>query len=223
MTYLARQWYEKQTLAESALSNLTRVVTTVSQQARQPEIFAHVQPHARASAKLTRYFAATLFKGKGCKPTLKEIEFGAHMHDLGKYFITSSVLLKRGPLDKEERALVSLHPVYGATIVSKFPGTTDAIRGVVLHHHERWDGEGYPDGLARTAIPFAARIVSVVDVYTSLRSKRSYKESFSKAKALAEIELMASRQLDPLLVEDFLRFMEGRRSQSSCDRRDEIY
>lgn len=218
--YPARPWTESQSRVESTLSNLTRIVTKVSQEARRPETFAHVQQHARATAKLARYFAASIFAGRSCIPTLKEIEFAAHMHDLGKYFIASSILLKAGAFDEEERALVSLHPVYGATIVSKFPGTTDAIRCAVLHHHERWDGDGYPEGLAGTAIPLAARIVSVVDIYTALRSKRSYKESLSKSQALSELVAMAGRELDPLLVEDFLRLMEREQVHGRRDRRD---
>lgn len=208
MTRHARPLTECQSVVEIALSNLTRAVTTVSQQSRSPEIFAHVQSHARASATLARHFAEYLFSGKSCTPTLKEIEFAAHMHDLGKYFIASSVLLKAGKLDEEERALVSLHPIYGATILSRFPGTTDAIRYVVLHHHERWDGNGYPEGLTRTAIPLAARIVSLVDVYTSLRSKRPYKESFSQERSLSLLVAMAGHELDPILVEDFLKLIE---------------
>ena len=220
MKYPALPWTDSQSRVKSTLSNLTRIITAVSQEARRPEIFAHVQPHARATARLARCLAASMFADGSCKPTLKEIEFAAHMHDLGKYFIASSILLKPGAFDEEERALVSLHPVYGATIVSKFPGTTDAIRNAVLHHHERWDGNGYPDGLTGTAIPLAARIVSVVDVYTSLRLKRSYKESFSKSRSLAELAVMAGHELDPFVVEDFLRLMEREQLYINRGRRD---
>jgi HD-GYP domain-containing protein (c-di-GMP phosphodiesterase class II) len=194
-----------------------RVVTKVSKQA-QPEIFAHVQPHAHATAKLARHFAASLRLGWNRAPTLKEIELGAYMHDIGKFFIVSSILLKPGALDEEERATVSLHSVYGATIISKFPGVTETIRRVVLHHHERWDGSGYPEGLSRTSIPLAARIVSIVDVYTSLRAKRSYKPTLTKRQALGSLIEMAGRELDPYMVEDFIRLIRLKRTLAGHNR-----
>jgi HD-GYP domain-containing protein (c-di-GMP phosphodiesterase class II) len=194
---------------ERILSDLIRVITTVSQQS-QPEIFAHVQPHAHATANLTRHFASFLCLGRSPGPTLKEIEFGAHMHDIGKYFIASSILLKPGALEEEERAMMSLHSVYGATIISKLPGVTETIRCVVLHHHERWDGSGYPEGLAGTSIPLAARIVAIVDVYTSLRARRSYKPTLTKREAFSSLIEMAGHELDPYMVEDFIRMVRDK-------------
>ncbi|MDQ3817240.1 MAG: HD domain-containing protein, partial [Acidobacteriota bacterium] len=96
------------------------------------------------------------------------------------------------------------HPVHGATAISQFPGTTRHIRNVVLHHHEHWDGSGYPEGLCGTQIPLAARIVSVVDVYTALRARRSCKPTLTKWKAVVTLTEMAGRELDPSLVEDFI-------------------
>jgi HD-GYP domain-containing protein (c-di-GMP phosphodiesterase class II) len=174
----------------------------------QPELFAHVQPHAHATARLTRLFAATRARiNDDYGPTLDEIEYGAFMHDIGKYFIASSVLLKPGLLDEEEAAAVRHHPVYGATALSKLPGTTNHIREIVLYHHEHWDGSGYPAGLSGTRIPLGARLVSVVDVYTALRSRRSYKPTLTKWKALVTLTEMAGRELDPALVEDFIRMV----------------
>lgn len=200
---------DSKSVGRQVLSGLIRAISTVSRQA-QPEIFAHVQPHAHATATLARHFAASLRLGRSHGPTLKEIEFGAHMHDIGKYFIASSILLKPGALDEEERAMISLHSVYGAITISKLPGVTEAIRCVVLHHHERWDGNGYPEGLAGTAIPLAARIVSIVDVYTSLRAKRSYKPKLTKGQAFSSLIEMAEHELDPYLVEDFLRLVKDK-------------
>jgi HD-GYP domain-containing protein (c-di-GMP phosphodiesterase class II) len=139
-------------------------------------------------------------------PTLEELEVGARLHDVGKYLIAPSVLLKAGALDPEERAVVSLHPAFGAAALKRLPNVTEAIRLTVLHHHEHWDGSGYPDGLMGTSIPLLARVVSVVDVYTSLRSRRSYKPTLTKPEALDTLKGMAGRELDPCLVEDFLRF-----------------
>lgn len=173
-----------------------------------PAIFAHIQPHAHATAKLVRYFAAGCGFDKGNRdPTLNEIEFGARMHDIGKYLLAPSVLLKPGLLDDEERAIVSLHSIYGSTIISQLPGMTDTICHAVLYHHEHWDGSGYPEGLSGTAIPLVARIISVVDVYTSLRARRSYKLALSKSEACKTLGAMAGCELDPCLVEDFIRMV----------------
>lgn len=176
--------------------------------AEQPELYRHVHPHAQATARLARSFAAAL----GCfggPPKLNELELGAYLHDFGKYLITKSLLLKPGPLSEEERAAVSFHPVYGAQLLAGLPGVTDTILRVVLHHHERWDGAGYPDGLHRTHIPPAVRLVSVVDVYTSLRARRSYKPSLTKQEAASEMARMAGRELDPDMTRDFLKFVAG--------------
>jgi HD-GYP domain-containing protein (c-di-GMP phosphodiesterase class II) len=94
-------------------------------------------------------------------------------------------------------------------LLAGLPGVTDTILGVVLYHHERWDGAGYPAGLQGTRIPLAARLVSVVDVYTSLRARRSYKPSLTKREAFAEMEAMAGRGLDPYLTRDFMKFVAG--------------
>jgi HD-GYP domain-containing protein (c-di-GMP phosphodiesterase class II) len=172
----------------------------------QPEVYRHVHPHGRATAILARSFAAAIgLRGGG--PTLDEVELGAHLHDFGKYLIPRSLLLKPGPLSEEERAVVSLHPVYGAQVLSGLTAITETVCGVVLYHHERWDGAGYPEGLQGTRIPLAARLVAVADVYTSLRARRSYKPTLTKREAAAEMEAMAGRELDPDLTSDFLKFV----------------
>jgi putative two-component system response regulator len=170
----------------------------------QPEVYRHVHPHGRATATLARSFAAVLQRDGDF--TLEEIELG-HLHDFGKYLISKSLLLKPGPLSRSEREVMSLHPVYGAQILRGLPGVTETIRLPVLYHHERWDGAGYPEGLRGTRIPPAARLVSVVDVYTSLRARRSYKPALTKREAAAEMEAMAGRELDPGLTSDFMKFV----------------
>jgi diguanylate cyclase len=171
----------------------------------RPLLYRHVHPHGHATARLARSFAAAL--GRAVPASLGEIELGAHLHDFGKYLVAESILLKPGPLNTEERAAISLHPVYGAHLLSGLPGVTGAVRRVVLLHHERWDGAGYPEGLAGRRIPLEARLVCVADVYTSLRARRSYKPTLSRREAAAEMEAMAGRELDPDLTADFLRFV----------------
>ena len=170
-----------------------------------PELYRHVYPHGHATAKLARAFASSL-RCAGA-PTLDEIELGAHLHDVGKYLIAKSILLKPGPLDAGERAAVSLHPVYGAQLLSGLTAVTGAIWRVVLYHHERWDGDGYPEGLHGTDIPVECRLVAIADVYTSLRARRTYKPTLTRSEAAAEMKGMAGRELDPEMTRDFLRLI----------------
>lgn len=184
-----------------------RAVTRLGRD-EQPELYRHVYPHGHATAKIARAFASSLrCVGGAGAPTLDEIELGAHLHDVGKYLIAKSILLKPGPLDEDERAAVSFHPVYGAEILSGLTAVTGVVRRVVLHHHERWDGNGYPEGLHGTAIPLEARLVAVVDVYASLRARRAYKPTLTRGEAAAEMKVMAGRELDPEITWDFLRFI----------------
>jgi HD-GYP domain-containing protein (c-di-GMP phosphodiesterase class II) len=174
----------------------------------QPELYRHVYPHGHATAKLARAFTASLGCAGGAgMPTLDEIELGAHLHDVGKYLIAKSILLKPGPLAEAERAAVSCHPVYGAQLLSGLTAVTGAVCRAVLYHHERWDGNGYPEGVRGTAIPLEARLVAIADVYTSLRARRSYKPTLTRGAAAAEMKGMAGRELDPELTLDFLRFI----------------
>jgi HD-GYP domain-containing protein (c-di-GMP phosphodiesterase class II) len=176
----------------------------------QPELYRHVHPHGHATAKLARAFAASLgCAGRGGWPTLDEIELGAHLHDVGKYLIAKSILLKPGPLDADERAAVSFHPIYGSQLLATLSVVTSPVRRVVLHHHERWDGQGYPDGLHGTAIPPAARLVCITDIYTSLRARRAYKATFTRSEAAAEMRKMAGSVIDPDMTRDFLKFIRA--------------
>lgn len=173
----------------------------------QPELYRHVHPHGHATGRLARSFAAAIGRHGGFKAaTLEEIELGAHLHDFGKYLISKSILLKPGPLTQEERSVVSLHPLYGAQVLAGIPAFSEQVLQIVLYHHERWDGAGYPEGLSGEHIPLAARVISVVDVYTSLRSRRSYKSTLTKGEAFDILKGMAGHELDPSLVEDFISF-----------------
>jgi len=102
-----------------------------------------------------------------------------------------------------------LHPAYGAQILAGLPQLTPHILETVLYHHERWDGGGYPEGIAGARIPVAARVVAVADVYTSLRARRSYKPTLTRAEAYALLGEMAGRELDPDIVYEFLKFVRG--------------
>lgn len=211
MLYVQPQAMNESLIRERALDRIALRAAAVGRNTH-PATFAHVQPHVHAAASLTcRFVAALAGQGRSRLPPAAEIEFGARLHDIGKYFIPTSILLKPGPLDEKEQVVMSLHPVYGAIIVEKLHGMTATIYRAVLHHHEHWDGSGYPEGLAGTNIPLEARIVSIADVYTSLRARRSYKPTYSKWDAFAMLVEMAGRELDPYLVEDFVHLLRDKR------------
>lgn len=111
------------------------------------------------------------------------ISYSAQMHDVGKIKIPVSILLKEGPLNREETDLIMMHPVYGEKILGDSPRLRTA-REIALAHHENWDGSGYPYRLAGEQIPLSGRIVKIADVYDALRSKRSYKEPLGHGEAL---------------------------------------
>jgi HD-GYP domain-containing protein (c-di-GMP phosphodiesterase class II) len=121
------------------------------------------------------------------------------LHDIGKIGVPEAVLRKRGPLEADEWALMRQHPVVGAQIVAPFEFFTGGAL-VIRHHHERWDGSGYPDGLSGAAIPLGARIVAVADVFDALTSDRPYRSALSLDTALAFVAEEAGRTLDPDVV-----------------------
>jgi HD-GYP domain-containing protein (c-di-GMP phosphodiesterase class II) len=131
-----------------------------------------------------------------------ELEFGYLLHDVGKVAIPDAILYKPSSLDENERALMSRHPVIGAEIVQGIEFLTDAAE-VVRSHHERWDGTGYPDGLAGEEIPLAARVFSVADVLDALTTDRPYRPACSLSYARALITAESGTQFDPRVVDAF--------------------
>ena len=131
-----------------------------------------------------------------------ETEFGFLLHDIGKVAIPDAILHKPGPLDVEERALMATHPDRGAQIVGTIDFLHDAV-GIVRHHHERWDGRGYPDGLAGEDIPLAARVFAVADVLDALTTTRPYRDPSSFAEARRMIVGESGTHFDPEVIDVF--------------------
>jgi HD-GYP domain-containing protein (c-di-GMP phosphodiesterase class II) len=132
------------------------------------------------------------------------------LHDVGKIGVPDAVLQKPGRLEPEEFRLMQTHSVLGEQIVSRVPQLAELLSGV-RHHHERYDGRGYPDGLAGEAIPKIARYLAVADTFDAMTSDRPYRKGLPVETALAEIEANAGTQFDPMLARAFARMM--RRSQ----------
>jgi response regulator RpfG family c-di-GMP phosphodiesterase len=137
---------------------------------------------------------------------MRDVQLGAMLHDIGKYRVPDHILTKPGPLTDEEWKVMRRHPEFGADFVARIPFLSGAAE-IILNHHEKFDGTGYPNGLAGEAIPLAARVFSVVDAYDAIVSERCYKPKFSSATALAEILRCAGKQFDPRVAEAFERVL----------------
>lgn len=133
---------------------------------------------------------------------LTDLGLAAALHDVGKIFVSDAILGKPGPLTPKEAAVMQAHPEIGARILAGVRGMRGAVGGV-LHHHERYDGRGYPDGLRGNQIPLAARIIAVADTYDAMTSRRPYRDALSPQQAACEITIEAGRQLCPSVVRAF--------------------
>jgi HD-GYP domain-containing protein (c-di-GMP phosphodiesterase class II) len=134
---------------------------------------------------------------------------GALLHDIGKMGIPDAILHKPGELTEEEWIVMRKHPVYARDYLSKVSHLAAAL-DIPYSHHEKWDGSGYPLGLKGEAIPLAARIFAVVDVWDALTSKRPYLETWSREQALAYIQDQSGRQFDPRIVEAFVELIRSK-------------
>ena len=151
------------------------------------------------------FFACVLADSTGMDSrSLFWFRLGALLHDIGKIIVPTEVLNKAGELSDEEWAIMKRHPEAGLELVADidFPGD---VRAIIRNHHERWDGQGYPDGLRGEDIPFAARILCVADVYDALTTARSYRDSLSHARA-AQVMRDSPGQFDPELLDTFLEW-----------------
>jgi putative nucleotidyltransferase with HDIG domain len=138
---------------------------------------------------------------------LDHLREGAYLHDLGKLAIPDAILHKPGKLTPEEWTLMQRHTTSGFDLASRILGLSGTVLSVIRHHHERWDGTGYPDSLVGTGIPLAARIFAVCDVYDALISERPYKQAWTHDNAALEIQQQSGRQFDPTVVLAFLALM----------------
>ena len=149
---------------------------------------------------------------------LAEVEAGALLHDVGKIGIPDAILHKPGPLDEAEWDLMREHPAIGERILRQLPGLAE-VALAVRHEHERWDGNGYPDGLAGEEIPLTSRIVLVCDAYNALVSDRPYRSRLTRAEALRELHRCAGSQFDPTVVATLLAHLgaEGAARPAAVD------
>jgi HD-GYP domain-containing protein (c-di-GMP phosphodiesterase class II) len=137
-----------------------------------------------------------------------QMEVAALLHDIGKIGVPDAILKKNGRLTDEERALMNKHPEYSWSILRLFPGLEKASL-YALHHHESYDGTGYPGGLKGEDIPIGSRIVSVIDAYDAMISNRCYRRGLPHEEAVRRLREGAGTQFDPVVVEAFVRIAKS--------------
>ena len=164
--------------------------------------------------RLSRYAVAlgeTLGVDQG---TLRALRLGGYLHDLGKIAVPDGILLKPGPLDAAERERIQTHPGAGSDLVQGLR-SLELVRPIMRHHHERWDGTGYPDGLKGEDIPLGARIISVVDVFDALHTARPYKAAMPHDEALSVLlRETDAGYWDPKIVTAFVNVLRDLKHES---------
>src|SRR6266436_3077806 len=188
--------------AEQALDALNVVSPDLALtiEARDPYTLGHCD-------RLSRY-AVALGEALGLDHDMvRALRLGGYLHDLGKIAVPDGILLKPGPLDPVEQERIRAHPGAGSDLVLGLR-SMELVRPIMRHHHEKWDGSGYPDGLKGAAIPLGARIISVVDVFDALHTERPYKAALPRSEAVSLlIRETDAGYWDPKVVETFLEIL----------------
>jgi HD-GYP domain-containing protein (c-di-GMP phosphodiesterase class II) len=136
------------------------------------------------------------------------MRIGAMLHDVGKIVVPSDILNKAAPLTPAERAIIERHASAGADLLKDVEFPWDVLP-MIRHHHERWDGAGYPDGLSGEALPISARILCVADVYDALTTHRPYRAAYTPQQALEAMRADRGRVFDPDVLDLFARILES--------------
>jgi putative nucleotidyltransferase with HDIG domain len=180
-----------ESLSQNLFSTLYTLVETI--EARDP----YTREHSRRVTDLSVKIAKVL----GCSNRdLELLTFAGYLHDIGKIGIRDNILLKQSYLTDEENDIIKLHPVIGANII-KHLGFLHAEQAIIRHHHEHWDGRGYPDGLKGRAIPLLSRIIAVADAFDAMTSDRPYRKAKTRAEAFYRLKKDAGTQFDKRVVD----------------------
>ena len=159
---------------------------------------AYTGEHTYGVVRLAQLVAARLGLDAG---QLRNVEFGALLHDIGKIAVPKQIINKPGPLSPDEWEVVKTHTVEGERMLDRIGGFMAQVGKVVRSAHERWDGGGYPDGLAGDAIPIESRVIFCCDAFNAITTDRAYRSARSQDAAIAELRANAGTQFDPAVVE----------------------
>ncbi len=169
----------------------------------------YTEEHSKRVTEICREFVNYL---RLDKTSTENLITAASFHDIGKIGIPDSILLKDGKLTDNEYNTIKLHPIIGANIFS-VSDIFSGIVNVIKHHHERYDGKGYPDKLKETEIPYLARILTVCDCFDAMVSKRPYKDENTIEFAIEEIKECSGTQFDPNVAKDFIQFLNDKKER----------
>jgi putative nucleotidyltransferase with HDIG domain len=203
---------ENHALYESIYENLINTLRSLVMAVEAKDLYT--KDHSQRVMDLSILIANEL----GCsRAELETLRFAGYIHDIGKIGIQDIVLLKPGRLNEMEQKIIMTHPVIGENILKPLKFLKNEQK-IVRHHHERFDGRGYPDGLHGEESPFLARILSVADTYDAITSTRSYRTSKGHDHAIAEIKRCRSKQFDPNITDAFLSCLSsyGKDEMADC-------
>ena len=167
---------------------------------------AYTESHTRHVAALSEAVGRAM--GLDCAEDLRVLRLGGYLHDLGKIAISDSILVKPGPLTEEEWVLMRSHPMVGHNLLQPLRTLRD-ILPTILHHHERWDGSGYPSGLRGKSIPLSARVVGIADCYDAVTTDRPYRKALPHERAVAILQDETQELWDPDVLDAFLDIVES--------------
>jgi diguanylate cyclase (GGDEF)-like protein/putative nucleotidyltransferase with HDIG domain len=174
----------------------------------------------RHSEEVTHYSLLVAKELGYSEEALRAVRISGLLHDVGKIAVPDEILRHPGQLDAEEWDIMKQHPVFGALIVKDLPHL-DEVLGGVRHHHERWDGKGYPDALKETDIPMMGRLLAVGDCFSAMTTNRPYRKAFAPEDALREIERSIGIQFDPHIAQTFITVMR-RELSGTCNLQDAV-
>jgi len=199
-----QRMYQRKAARGVDTAELVTAVLTAALAQRHPDLGDHSDDVAEEVELLAR---AVGLDGQ----ELERVKAAASLHDIGKLGVPDRIITKPGPLDEQEWEFMRQHTVIGERIIQAAGLPLEGVAQLVRSSHERWDGTGYPDGLAGEQIPLGARIIAICDAYGAMLAERSYKRAMSVDEALAELRRCAGSQFDPTLVGIFCRLIEERR------------
>jgi putative nucleotidyltransferase with HDIG domain len=212
--FIVKPWENTQLvgLVEDALERYRLIKSILQGDENMMRSLVHAlelkDPYTRGHSERVAGYALMVAAHLGLsEEALTSIRYGSWLHDCGKIGVSENILNYEGPLDETEVHVIRNHPLWGADVARK-GHLTGTIVDIILSHHERYDGKGYPSGLRGEEIPLHARIVSVADIYDALTTERPYRMAYTRERALEMLLSMKGNVLDPKLVDCFVSIMQ---------------